>query len=61
MYNPLVYDSADIIGTFVYRTGLGQLNFSYGTAVGLFNSVVGFTLLVSCNKLCRKFLKTSIW
>lgn len=61
MYNPMVFDSSDIIGTYVYRTGLGQLNFSYGTAVGLFNSVVGFVLLVSCNKLCRKYLKMGIW
>jgi putative aldouronate transport system permease protein len=61
MYNPTVYDSADIIQTYVYRTGLGQLRFSYGTAFGLFNSFVSFTLIVSANFLSRRISGRSIW
>lgn len=61
MYNPLVYDVADIIQTYVYRIGLGQLNFSMGTAVGLFNSVVAFTLIVSANAFSRRAIGRSIW
>lgn len=61
MYNPLVYDSGDVIGTYVYRMGLGQQDYSFSTAVGLFNSVVGFLLIVGGNMLSKKFLKRSIW
>ncbi|SFT23647.1 sugar ABC transporter permease [Paenibacillus sp. BC26] len=61
MYNPLVYETGDVIGTFVYRMGLGQQDYSFSTAVGLFNSVVGFLLIVIGNMLSRKFLKRSIW
>lgn len=61
MYNPTVYEVSDIIGTYVYRIGLGQMNFSLGTAVGLFNAVVGFILTMTTNKLSRKFAGKSIW
>lgn len=61
MYNPLVYDSADVIGTYVYRIGLGKMNYSFSTAVGLFNSVVGFILVMSGNYFSRKFNEKSIW
>ncbi|MFB9278201.1 ABC transporter permease [Cohnella cellulosilytica] len=61
LYNPLVYKSGDVIGTFVYRMGLGQQDYSFSTAVGLFNSAVGFLLIVIGNRLSRKFLHRSIW
>ncbi|MFC0213645.1 ABC transporter permease [Paenibacillus chartarius] len=46
LYNPLVYAKADIIDTFVYRVGLTKGEFSFGTAVGLFKSTVGFFLIL---------------
>lgn len=61
MYNPTVYSTGDIIDTYVYRIGLGQLNFSLGTAVGLFNSVVSLVLVVTSNLFCRKTFGRSIW
>nr|WP_285857445.1 ABC transporter permease subunit [Paenibacillus lautus] len=61
MYNPLVYETGDVIGTYVYRMGLGQQDYSFSTAVGLFNSAVGFLLIVMGNMLSRKFLNRSIW
>lgn len=61
MYNPLVYKTGDVIGTFVYRMGLGQQDYSFSTAVGLFNSAVGFLLIIIGNMLSRKFLNRSIW
>ncbi|WP_115993471.1 ABC transporter permease subunit [Cohnella lupini] len=61
MYNPLVYENGDVIGTYVYRMGLGQQDYSFSTAVGLFNSAVGFLLIVIGNSLSRKFLQRSIW
>ena len=61
MYNPTVYATGDIIDTYVYRIGLGQLNFSLGTAVGLFNSIISFILVISSNLFCRKMFDRSIW
>ncbi|MFD0673174.1 ABC transporter permease [Cohnella sp. GCM10027633] len=61
MYNPLVYDTGDVIGTYVYRMGLGQQDYSFSTAVGLFNSAVGFLLIVIGNAMSKKFLGRSIW
>ncbi|WP_036745295.1 ABC transporter permease subunit [Paenibacillus sp. UNC451MF] len=61
LYNPVVYQTGDVIGTFVYRIGLGKMDYSFSTAVGLFNSVVGFLLIVFGNMLSKKLLQRSIW
>lgn len=61
MYNPPVYEVADIIGTYVYRMGLGKLDFSTGTAVGLFNSVIGMILVLSSNLIARRVTGKGIW
>lgn len=61
MYNPIVYETGDVIGTYVYRVGLGKMDYSFSTAVGLFNSVIGFLLIISGNMLSRKLLNRSIW
>lgn len=61
MYNPAVYDVADVLQTYIYRVGLGKMDFSTGTAMGLFESVVGFTLTVGCNELSKKFFGRSLW
>lgn len=61
MYNPTVYKVADVIGTYVYRVGLGNQDYSFSTAVGLFESVIAFTLVVSGNALSRKYLHRGIW
>lgn len=60
-YNPAVYDVADIIQTYVYRLGMGQMDFPLSTALGLFNSVVAFILIVGANQLSKKILGKSIW
>lgn len=61
MYNSTVYKSSDIIGTYVYRMGLGKQEYSFTTAVGLFESVIGFALILSGNYLSRKYLRRGIW
>ena len=61
LYNPIIYETADIIATFVYRRGLIELNFSYGAAVGLFNSAVNFALLVTVNQICRRYSDSSLF
>lgn len=60
-YSPPVYDVADIIETYVYRIGLGQANFSLATALGLFNAVIAFILIVGANTVSKKTLGRSIW
>lgn len=61
LYGPLVYQVADVFETFSYRTGLLEGRFSYATAVSLFQSVVGFVMIVACNKLSRKINDNSLW
>ncbi len=61
MYNPTVYESSDIIGTYVYRLGLGKLDFSTGTAVGVFNSIIGLVLVLLSNVFAKKATGKSIW
>ena len=61
MYNSTVYPSSDIIGTYVYRMGLGKQEYSFTTAVGLFESAIGFVLILSGNFFSRKFLRRGIW
>ena len=60
-YNPTVYSVGDIIQTYVYRLGMGKMDYSQSTALGLFNSVVAFVLIVGANTVSRKTLHRSIW
>lgn len=53
LYNANIYESADVISTFVYRKGLQEFNYGYSTAVGMFNSVINFVLIVVANKLAK--------
>ncbi|MFR5522085.1 MAG: ABC transporter permease [Lachnospiraceae bacterium] len=61
MYNPTVYETGDIIETYIYRIGLGKMDFSTGTAVGLFNSIIALILVVSSNAVAKKMSGKSIW
>jgi putative aldouronate transport system permease protein len=61
LYNPMTYETAEVISTFVYKKGLLEMNYSYSTAVGLFNAAINCFMLVMANKLSRKINDTSIW
>ncbi|MDQ0896741.1 MULTISPECIES: sugar ABC transporter permease [unclassified Paenibacillus] len=61
LYNPGTYETADVISSYVYRVGLQDFNYSFSSAVGLFNSVINFILLICSNWLSRKFNDTSLW
>ena len=61
LYNPLTYESADVINTYVYRRGMEQAQFSYSTAVGFFNSVVCFMLVYFTNYITRRSNGNSLW
>ena len=55
LYTPLVYDKGDIIDTFVYRTAILNGQYSFGTAVGMFKSLVGLVLIVASYRLAAKY------
>ncbi|NQX61343.1 sugar ABC transporter permease [Paenibacillus qinlingensis] len=61
MYNPTVYDVADIIDTYVFRVGLGSMQFGLTTAAGLFKSVIGCVLLIVANAIARKMGEEGIF
>lgn len=61
LYNPNTYITADVIGSYVYRRGILEANYSFASAVGLFQSVMGLVLLMISNRLARKYSETSIW
>lgn len=61
LYQPITYETADVISTFIYRYGLENSNYSYATAVGLINSIVALILVVSSNAISRKISDNSIW
>lgn len=61
MYNPKIYETADVLSTYVYRRGIQGAEFSFATAVGLFKSVIGLIMVVSANKISKKFTETSFW
>jgi putative aldouronate transport system permease protein len=61
LYNPVIYDTADVISTYLYRVAFNSNSFSYATAIGLFESVIGLVLIICANKLTRKFADTSLW
>ncbi|WP_339309641.1 ABC transporter permease subunit [Paenibacillus sp. FSL k6-2145] len=61
LYNPVTYETADVISSFVYRKGLLEFGWSYSSAVGLFNSVINLVLLISANYISRRVSQNSLW
>lgn len=61
LYSPMVYESGDVLDTYVYRIGLVGRQYSFGTAVGLLRSVIGMVLMVSANKLTHSLTGQRIY
>jgi putative aldouronate transport system permease protein len=61
LYTGPTYETADVISTFVYRRALLGSDFSFGTAVGMFQSVIAFVLIIVANQMARKMGATSLW
>lgn len=61
MQNSLNVNVAEVISTYTYKIGLVQAEFSYSTAIGLFNNVINFILVVVVNRIARKLSDTSLW
>lgn len=58
---PITYDVGDVLSTYIYRVGVGQAQFSMTTAIGLFQSLIGFVLIVSANYMCKKLFHKNLW
>ncbi len=61
LYNEATYETADVIASYIYRVGILERNWSYSTAIGLFNSVINLALLIATNKISRRVSETSLW
>ncbi len=61
LYNERIYETADVISSFVYRKGLQEFNWSYASAVGLFNSVVNVIFVLGTNHISRRLTESSLW
>ncbi len=61
LYNSAVYKTSDIIDTYVYRYGMGDMKYSLATAVGLFKNVIAFILVVGTNLITRRISGEGIW
>ena len=61
LYTGSTYETADVIATYVYRRGMEGADFSYATAVGVFQSVVGLVFLYGANFFSRKISENSLW
>ena len=61
LYNPMVYEKADILETYLFRNGIIGGDYALGTAMGLFNSVIAFALVLLANKIIKKLGGNGIW
>jgi len=61
MQNTLNMVSSDVISTFVYRSGILEAQYSFSAAVGLFNSLINFFMLIMVNQIAKKVNETSLW
>jgi putative aldouronate transport system permease protein len=61
LYNPAVYSVGDVLGTYTYRIGLVDMQYSFSTAVGLFTNVISFGLIVLTNTITKRVNEYGLW
>ncbi|MGM7670737.1 ABC transporter permease [Microbacterium sp. A93] len=61
LQNPLIYSTADVISTYLYRVGIQSAQFSYAAAIGLFEALIGLVLVLGANFISRRLVGTSLW
>jgi putative aldouronate transport system permease protein len=61
MLNPSIYATADVLSTYVYRTGIQSMNYSYATAIDLFSSIINLFFILTANWISRRTSETSLW
>ncbi len=61
LYNPMTYSTGDVISTYLYRVGLVSNNLSYAAAIGLFQAIIGFAMVMTANYISKRLVGTSLW
>jgi putative aldouronate transport system permease protein len=62
LYNPLTYDTADVLSTYLYRVGIGEGgNYSFAAAIGLFEALIGVALVITANQISKRAVGASLW
>ncbi len=61
LYNPMLYDTADVLSTYLYRMAMQMNSFSYATAIGLFEAVIGLLLVAGANRICKAVTGSALW
>ena len=61
MLNPAVYSVGDVLGTYIYREGVTNMNYSYSTAVELFRNVLSLILVVFANTVSKRVNEYGLW
>lgn len=61
LQNPVIYSTADVISTYLYRVGIVSNSVSYATAIGLFEALIGLTLILSANAISKRTVGASLW
>ncbi|MBP3361652.1 MAG: sugar ABC transporter permease [Clostridia bacterium] len=61
LYNPLIYETSDVISSYVYRNAFETQNWGYSTAVGLFNSFINLLLLICANTVSKRITDSGLW
>lgn len=61
LYNEGIYETADVISSYVYRKGLQEFQYSFSSAVNLFNTIINFVLIMLFNKISKKLTEVSLW
>ena len=61
LYQPITYETADVISSYVYRRGLQEFDYGYSAAVGLFNSVINLAFILTANNISKRVNNASIW
>jgi putative aldouronate transport system permease protein len=61
MQNPLILDSSEVIATYVYKSGLLNVQYSFAAAVGFFNNLINFILLLTVNNIVKRLGQDSLW
>ena len=61
LYNPLTFETSDVISSYIFRRGLIDMDYSFSAAVGIFNSVVNLALIMITNAICKRLNETALW
>lgn len=61
LYNAGIYETADVISTYIYRVGISEGRYDYAAAIGLVNSVVAFVIVITANKISNKLTESGLW